>query len=154
LNLGPGFSRVTRVVFHFQQRIHLEGKGTSKVYVRNSDLMQQFLRLVPSRGDAAPATLESLGFGKQDLGRVDLKFSFQKDIGGHEYRVFTTIEAPGNDGYRVIDIQWEIQDLCPGDLVSRKYGDVFVEFFKNVVVRSFYHRWFKDPADVVCTTLK
>jgi hypothetical protein len=68
--------------------------------------------------------------------------------------VFANIQAPANDAFRVIDVEWEIQDLNPGDLDERKYGPIFSDFFKDVVVRAFYFRWFKDPHDVVCTTLK
>jgi co-chaperonin GroES (HSP10) len=152
--LGADYSSLTDVVFRFHQRIHIEGKGTAKAYIKNSDLMQQFLRLVPARGETTPATLESLGFKRADLGRIDLKFSFEKEIKNHEYRIFVNIEAPANDQYRFIDIEWEIQDLAPGVIDGREYGPVFTDFFKNVVLRGFYHRWFKDPEDIVCTTLK
>lgn len=152
--LGAKYAQVTNVVIRFHQQIHLEGKGTSKIPIRNSDLMQQFLKLLSSKDDSSPATLETLGFAKEDLGRVDLKISFNKAIGDHRYRVFANIEAPSNDGYRLIDVKWEIQDLTPGDLDERNYGPVFTDFFKNVVIRAFYHRWFKDPQDIICTTLK
>lgn len=152
--VGQSCSSITSLSLRIHQRIRLEGKGTARAHINNTDLMQQFLRLLPSRGETAPAALQSLGLERQLLKRIDLKFGFDTEIKNHNYRVFAGIEAPSNDRSRVIAIEWEIQDLSTGDLKGRSLGHLFSEYFKNVIIRSFYHRWFKDPEDVVCTTQK
>jgi len=146
------FSRVTYVVFRFHQRIKIEGRGARRHDARNSELMQQFL-LFAQKGNGHP-TLDALALQSDTIGRIDMKISFQKVIDDHEYRVFLNVEAPANDEHTIIDIEWEIQDHHPGLVPTRQYGPLFTTFFRDVVMRSFYKRWFQENDDIVCSTSK
>lgn len=149
---GEDYSRVTSVVFRFHQRMKLQGRGARLQDVNNSELMQQFL-LFGQKG-TNPATLDALGVKPKDIGRIDMKVSFDKKIGDHDYRVFMNVQAPANEDHTVIDVEWEIQDHSPGHLPDRDYSPVYTTFFRDVVLRSFYKRWFQENDDIVCATSK
>ena len=148
--LGQEFGRLRSVTWTIAQRIRLVGKGTRRDSIRNSDLMQQFLMLQdPPKG---LATLGALGVSSDTIRRVDLKLGFDREIDGHPYRIWANIQAPANDLYSVIEIEWVIQDLAPREKEIRQYGPIIEYFLKEVVFRGFYQRWFRDNADIVCQT--
>jgi co-chaperonin GroES (HSP10) len=142
------FSRVTNIVFRFKQRIKIEGRGSDKKSARNSELMQQFLLFQQK------STLDALALKPDDIQRIDIKVAFYKEIDGHPFRIFLNVQAPANDNYTTLDIEWEIQDHSPGFLPNRTYGSVLEDFFKNRVIRQFYKRWFRDNDDITCSTYK
>lgn len=149
---GDDFSRVTVVVFRFHQRIKIQGRGARTKLVNNSELMEQFLMFGQKSNNKA--TLDALGVKRDDIGRIDLKFSFTRKIADHDYLIFLNIMAPANDSHTTIELEWEVQDHSPGDLASRDYAPVFTSFFRDLVLRSFYRRWFQENDDIVCATLK
>jgi len=100
------------------------------------------------------ATLDALALKSDQIGRIDMKVSFQKEVGDHEYRIFLNIEAPANDKHTILDIKWEIQDHSPGIVPERNYSPLFTTFFRDIVLRSFYKRWFHENDDVTCSTSK
>lgn len=150
--VGEDYSRVTCVVFRFRQRLKIEGRGARRQSVSNSELMEQFL-LFGQKGQN-PATLDALGVSSGQIGRIDMKISFQKLIDDHEYRIFLSVEAPANDDHTTLEIEWEIQDHSPGIVPKRQYGPLFTTFFRDIVMRSFYKRWFQENDDIVCSTFK
>lgn len=149
---GKDYSRVTCVVFRFHQRIKIMGRGAQRREATNSELMQQFLLFGQKVGK--PATLDALALKPSDIGRIDMKVSFEKEVDSHVYRVFVNIEAPANEEHTIIDIEWEIQDHSPGIIPQRRYGPLLTTFFRDIVLRSFYKRWFQENDDVVCVTEK
>jgi len=149
---GNDYSRVTSVVFRFHQRIKIESRGAHCGNATNSELMQQFL-LFGQQGNNT-ATLDALALKSDQIGRIDMKVSFQKEVGDHEYRIFLNIEAPANDKHTILDIKWEIQDHSPGIVPERNYSPLFTTFFRDIVLRSFYKRWFHENDDVTCSTSK
>jgi co-chaperonin GroES (HSP10) len=148
---GFEFSRVKNVVLKIEQKIRLRGRGARLEPVLNSDLMEQFL-LLSSTDGRGPATLEALGIPEGAIRRVDMKVGFERQIAGHPYIIFLDVAAPANDEYSHIDLEWEVQDHHPGDLATREYGPIFAAFFRDVIFRSFYTRWFQENADIVCIT--
>lgn len=148
--LGKDFSRARSVTWTIAQRIRLLGQGTRREAIQNSDLMQQFLMLRDPPKERA--TLGALGVTPESIGRVDLKLGFDRELDGHPYRIWANIQAPANDLYSLIEIEWEVQDLAPGRIGDRQYGFVIEYFLREVVFRGFYHRWFRENADIVCQT--
>jgi len=149
---GDDYSRVTCVVIRFHQRLKIEGRGARRHDATNSELMRQFL-LFGQKGDHR-ATLDALAVKPAQIGRIDMKISFQKTVDDHEYRVFLNVEAPANDEHTIMEIEWEIQDHNPGIVPARQYGPLFTTFFRDIVMRSFYKRWFQENDDIVCSTSK
>gem|GEM_PF-4951582 len=149
---GDAYERVTCVVIRFHQRIRVEGRKTTLVEAKNSELMQQFLLF--GKQETPGATLDALALKPSEVGRIDMKVSFQKVIADHEYRVFLNVQAPANEEHSILEVEWEIQDHGPGFLPNREYGPVLETFFRDIVIRSFYRRWFKENDDVVCTTVR
>jgi len=148
---GPGYSRIQNVVIGMDQEVLLQGRGIRKEPVINSDLMEQFL-LLGSTNDPTPATLAALGIPVGGVRRVDIKLGYERPIDGHDYIIFMDVKAPSNDEHSHIRIEWQIQDHRPGDLSKREYGSMFVTFFRDIVFRSFYTRWFQENADIACVT--
>lgn len=146
------YSRVTGIFFRFHQRLRIIGRGARHHDATNSELMQQFLLF--SQQGKKTSTLDALALKSNDIGRIDMKISFQKIIDDHEYRIFVTIEAPANDEHTILDIEWEVQDLNPGNVPDRNYGAIFTTFFRDIVMRSFYKRWFQENDDIVCSSEK
>lgn len=150
--VSDDYSRVTGVFIRFHQRLRIVGRGARHHQATNSELMQQFLLF--SQQGKKTSTLDSLALKPTDIGRIDMNISFQKIIDNHEYRIFLTIKAPANDEHTTLDVEWEIQDLNPGIVANRNYGPIFTTFFRDIVLRSFYKRWFQENDDIVCSSEK
>ena len=144
---GPECERVLFTTIHFNQSIRLEGKGNYNDPVRNSDCMSHFLTI--GMNDAAPEispTLKTLGLTSANppakaLGRVDVKFSYTRDIAGRQYLVWLNIRAPKNEDSKLLNLDWEIQEVRPVNVVQLQYGDLIPSFIRDVVFRSFYKTW-------------
>lgn len=148
------FSKAKRFVITINQEIRLMGEGTLERKVKNSEVMQQFLKLKTEGTTKEKSLLGALSFDPEDIGRIDLNVSFMKKIKKNLYSVFMNIQAPANDENSIIDITWHIIDNNPAIIPDRNFGEVFSEFFVKTVLQSFYHRWFKENKDINVITLK
>ena len=148
---GEKFDRASRVVIRFRQRLRLEGRGSKLADVQNSELMEQFLQFGRS---GERATLDALRFTSQDIGRIDLKISFAKELKKHTFLIFANIQAPANEDHSVIDLEWELQDQELSELTSRCYSPVLTDFFRDLVLRSFFKDWLQTKDDIACVSVK
>jgi len=143
---GREHERITSATFQIRQIIRLQGKGSYDEPVKNSETMGHFVKFGTIGTEPISPTLEPLALDaaaalSESLGRVDLKFSYRCPIGGREYGVFLTIEAPANEDSRLLFIYWEFQDHAPGYLPDREYGPILTEYFRDKVLRGFYKAW-------------
>ena len=131
-----------------KQQVLIQGKGLELESLRNSDLMQQFLRL---EDGSTPATLGVLGIDPESVLRADLKLAFSREVRDHKFQIFLDIAAPSNEEFSIMEIEWELQDLSVGELPEREYGGVFVDFMRDRIFKSFYKTWFHN---VACVTAR
>ena len=148
------FGKAKRLSIAINQEVKLMGAGTLETKIKNSEIMQQFLKLSSGSDSTEKSLLSALSFDPDDIKRIDLTISFIKIINGNMYNIFMTIQAPANDDNSILDITWNIQDFNPGIIPNRNLGEVFSEFFVKTVMQSFYHRWFKTNRDINVITLR
>lgn len=148
--LGHTCNRVAFTNFIFNQHVRLIGKGKQGTQkVPNWQLMGNLVNLTTAAGTGASA-LQVLGPERESWGRIDLTVSFKKDIEGHVYNVFLTVQAPMNEESSLLSVEWQVQDHLPGVIVDRDYSPVFKTFYRDIVLSAFYQEWLKD---VHCSTL-
>jgi co-chaperonin GroES (HSP10) len=147
---GRDYRRVSVGSFHINQKLRILGRGFSKKKSANNALaMEKFLNF----GDGKKATsLDALGFESSDLGRIDLKLGFTREVGDQHPRVFLSVEAPANDEYSLLEIKWNLQYIEPGKLIIQDYSPVLRHFLRDTVFRTFYQRWLLDDLDLRCET--
>lgn len=148
------FSKAKRLSMFINQEIKLIGEGRLERKIKNSEVMQQFLKLNDDGEAKDKSLLSALAFDPEDIGRIDLNLSFSKKIGKNVYHVFLNIKAPANDDNSLLDVTWHIVDYNPGIIPNRNFGEVFSEFFVKTVLQGFYHRWFSMNKDINVITLK
>lgn len=141
---GTGCNRVTKVSIGFEQKINLEGRGLEKSQVYNSDIMRELIKLQPYATEKRQSLLEILGFNEENIGRTDVKLSFNRDVGEHEYTIWLDAKAPLNNEKSVLFLEWTLVDEPIKDLLSREYGPTFSYFFKDIVLGAFYREWLKE----------
>jgi co-chaperonin GroES (HSP10) len=148
------FSKAKRFLITINQEIKLMGEGTLDKRIKNSEVMQQFLKLKTEGEGKEKSLLGALSFDPEDIGRIDLNISFSKIIKNNMYHIFLYINAAANDENSLLDVTWSIIDNNPGVIPDRNFGEVFSEFFIKTVIQGFYHRWFKQNKDINVITLK
>ncbi len=138
----PDYSRILFARFGFKQVIHLESEGSDKDKIQNSQLMGHFMRF--GLDDNSPLSPTIAKLGCESIGRSDVKFSFQRKIGNTPYTIWFTAKAPLNEGARFIEIEWDIQDIRPENILDKDYGEVLDNFLRLTVCSEFYSTWFKN----------
>ena len=148
--LGDQFQRVTVAQFKFQQLIKLVGQGRKgKEPVSNKDVIQKLVSLGKSY-HGGESVIDNLSPISNSAGRVDLTFSVDRQIDGHEYTIFIELQAPMNQDSSILWADVTIQDHNPGLLSQRDYTPIFVDFLR----KSYFESFLKELFDgVYCTTL-
>lgn len=147
---GEDYNRVTIGSFHIDQKIRILGRGSSKKSARNSLAMQRFLHFADGKKIAA---LDALGVESDDFGRIDLNIGFDRLVGDQKVTIFLKVEAPANEEYSTLEVQWNLQYIEPGNSLIQNYSPVLSHFLKDLVFRTFYQKWLRDDdLDLQCET--
>lgn len=147
---GKTFNRVTVATFGMEQVIKLVGKGRNAAAdASNKEILAKIVNLGKSfRGSST--VLDTLSPVADSAGRVDLKLSIERDIAGHEYTVWVTLQAPTNEDSTYLWAKLEIQDHSPGFLSDRDYTPIMTDFLRDCYFETFLKELF---GDIYCTTL-
>jgi co-chaperonin GroES (HSP10) len=147
---GKTFNRVTRASFQMEQIIKIVGKGRhASTPVTNKEVIQRLVKLGKAY-KSKDSVMDCLSPIADSIGRVDLVFSFERQIEGHQYTIFVKLQAPTNQDSTYLWTELDIQDHTPGLIAQRDYTPIVTEFIRNSYFETFLKELF---GDIYCTTL-
>ncbi len=147
---GKTFNRVTRTTFRIEQIVKIIGKGRNATTpANNKDVIRSLVNLGKSYKSNG-SVIDCLSPIADSASRVDLKFNFERQIEGHQYTIFVTLQAPANQDGTYLWSEVEIQDHTPGQISQRNYTPIITEFIRDSYFETFLKELF---GDIYCTTL-
>jgi hypothetical protein len=98
--------------------------------VSNKEIMQSLVNLGKAYRSSG-SVIDGLSPVADSIGRLDLNFSIERQIAGHQYTIFIKLQAPTNQDSSYLWADVDIQDHSPGHISQRDYTPILTEFLRD-----------------------